>query len=246
MATPANQRAFQMPGHAWTMVKRIVRAYGAAQNDENINVEGVARLAGIHRPIVSANNNFLRSVGILDLDRLKLTALGVKLATGIGIENASLVTEALAEVVLTTPILYQLLSTLQARGPMDIAAFRAQVILAVGLNENSANLPMVKTIVDLMEESTLIQIRDDKILLGGLADNGFMQTAIINPQPPVTDLNINAGNNQQNMAPQARSQSGDWAEMLLAKFPQFDPAWTDDVKLKWFDAFDRLMKGRGI
>jgi hypothetical protein len=32
-----------------------------------------------------------------------------------------------------------------------------------------------------------------------------------------------------------------WAQMLLAKFPSFDPAWPDDVKAKWFDGFERLM-----
>ncbi len=28
---------------------------------------------------------------------------------------------------------------------------------------------------------------------------------------------------------------------LLAKFPTFDPSWSDEVKLKWFEAFDKLM-----
>lgn len=30
--------------------------------------------------------------------------------------------------------------------------------------------------------------------------------------------------------------------LLLAKFPAFDPAWSDEVKAKWFTAFDELMK----
>jgi hypothetical protein len=33
-----------------------------------------------------------------------------------------------------------------------------------------------------------------------------------------------------------------WGELLLAKFPQFDPTWNDDLKSKWFDAFDQFMK----
>lgn len=32
-----------------------------------------------------------------------------------------------------------------------------------------------------------------------------------------------------------------WYEMVLAKFPTFDPAWPDDVKLKWFEAFKLLL-----
>lgn len=30
--------------------------------------------------------------------------------------------------------------------------------------------------------------------------------------------------------------------ILLAKFPAFDPNWSDEVKLKWFSAFDELLK----
>jgi len=37
-------------------------------------------------------------------------------------------------------------------------------------------------------------------------------------------------------------QTVSWTQMLLSKFPSFDPGWPDDVKVKWFDAFDKLMK----
>ena len=37
-----------------------------------------------------------------------------------------------------------------------------------------------------------------------------------------------------------------WNKMLLTKFPTFDPTWTEEVKLKWFEAFDELLKrGKG-
>jgi hypothetical protein len=32
------------------------------------------------------------------------------------------------------------------------------------------------------------------------------------------------------------------ADELAAKFPTFDPSWSDEVKLKWFDAFDKLLE----
>jgi hypothetical protein len=31
-------------------------------------------------------------------------------------------------------------------------------------------------------------------------------------------------------------------KILLSKFPTFDPSWTDEVKIKWFDAFDTLLR----
>ncbi len=35
-----------------------------------------------------------------------------------------------------------------------------------------------------------------------------------------------------------------WEAQLLSKFPAFDPAWSDDLKAKWFEGFGRLMESR--
>jgi len=42
--------------------------------------------------------------------------------------------------------------------------------------------------------------------------------------------------------PEGIPEQSSWNEMLLTKFPSFDPAWSDGVKLKWFAAFDELLK----
>jgi hypothetical protein len=38
------------------------------------------------------------------------------------------------------------------------------------------------------------------------------------------------------------SPSGEFMVNLFKKFPEFNPAWTDEVKLKWFDAFFEMLK----
>jgi hypothetical protein len=45
-------------------------------------------------------------------------------------------------------------------------------------------------------------------------------------------------------ADQPPQQSGgeSWENILLSKFPSFDPAWPDEVKSKWFDDFKALME----
>jgi hypothetical protein len=35
-----------------------------------------------------------------------------------------------------------------------------------------------------------------------------------------------------------------WVDRLVQKFPEFDPAWPDELKAKWFDGFDRLVDAR--
>jgi hypothetical protein len=34
-------------------------------------------------------------------------------------------------------------------------------------------------------------------------------------------------------------------KLLIDKFPGFDPSWSEDVKIKWFTAFDELLKRTG-
>jgi hypothetical protein len=33
-----------------------------------------------------------------------------------------------------------------------------------------------------------------------------------------------------------------WDKIIMRKFPTFDPNWPDEVKLKWFEAFDKLVE----
>lgn len=33
-----------------------------------------------------------------------------------------------------------------------------------------------------------------------------------------------------------------WQEMLLEKFPPFDPSWSDDIKISWLKTFNELLK----
>ena len=42
-------------------------------------------------------------------------------------------------------------------------------------------------------------------------------------------------------APQPFEAKDTVMQALLGKFPDFDPAWPDEVKAKWFDGFERLM-----
>jgi len=51
--------------------------------------------------------------------------------------------------------------------------------------------------------------------------------------------------NRNTIIPQAMDEIpnfSSWNSLLLSKFPNFDPSWSDDLKLKWFTAFDELLK----
>jgi len=51
--------------------------------------------------------------------------------------------------------------------------------------------------------------------------------------------------NRNLVVPQERDEipnTSSWHGMLLSKFPNFDPSWPDEIKLKWFSAFDEMLK----
>ena len=51
--------------------------------------------------------------------------------------------------------------------------------------------------------------------------------------------------NQSLLIPQQEDNipnTNSWHGLLLSKFPNFDPAWPDEIKIKWFSAFDEMLK----
>jgi hypothetical protein len=154
-----------MPYSSWEKLKKIIQAYGAVEDEENPTVEAVAGLAGMHRPDVSKNNNFLRESGLLMPDEFKLTPVGQQLSTGIALNNQDLIVEALQRVVFDSPFLSRLVTILKARGKITLEAFRGQIVMEAGLKTDSPAINYIRTVLDLLAESRLFSIGEDAVSL---------------------------------------------------------------------------------
>ena len=157
----------QAPGGSWEAIKKIIRAYHVVEDNENPTVEDVAKIAGVQRPVVSSNNNFLRSIGILQESANKLSEVGARLATGLAVGNQSLVTGALEDVVRAQDGLKYLVGLVRARSKMSVEAFRGEIIMLCGLGADSRNLAFLKTVIDMLQESTIIKVEDDEVIFRG-------------------------------------------------------------------------------
>ncbi len=155
-----------IPAVSWSMLKRIVRAYGAVQEQENPTVDEVARLAGIARPVVSANNNFLRDFGVILSDKNKPTPIGAKLAAGLAMDNDTMVTEVLQELVRGNGPLRQIVSLARARGSIKLDHFKGEAAFVFGMGMDKAQLPTIKTILDLLQEAKLLSVTEDLVRPG--------------------------------------------------------------------------------
>ncbi len=91
-----NNKELALPGSSWETIKKIIRAFYAVQSEENPKLESISRYAAVPRPVVSMNNNFLRSVGMVRSDQWKLTDMGVRYATALQMNNDSMAEETLS------------------------------------------------------------------------------------------------------------------------------------------------------
>lgn len=192
-------RQFAMPNSSWQTIQKILKAYNAVRDREKPTVKDIADLAGIHRPNVSANNNFLRELGLLQDDENKLSALGTRVATGLELGNFSMFTEAMQESVRESKGMSQLADTLRARGTMSRESFTGQVVTLAQLTAKSASLAYMTTIIEYLIGANLVREDGDNLVYMGHAAIDIkppidsLGGSIVNPPPPPPPPVIEAG-----------------------------------------------------
>jgi len=186
-----DDKVLALPGSSWDTVKRIIRAFSAASNQENPKVEEIAQLAGLQRPIVSMNNNFLRAVGFVRSDQWKLTELGVRYALALEMGNDSMAAESLAELVRAQPLLNQVVNVIRARGELRVDTLKAEVMVRLGIHQSDRRSQFVKPVLDMLQESGLIRIGDDTVTVGDSGRAGAGRRYEEQHQPPPNPPNPN-------------------------------------------------------
>lgn len=180
-----DDKQLALPGSSWETVKKIIRAFYAAQNQENVKLDQVAQLANVPRPVVSMNNNFLRTVGIVRDDQWKLTDIGLRYATALQMNNDSMAAESLAATVRGNPVLSQLLQLLLARGEMKTDTFKAEALLRLIVSPTDRQAAFVKPLLDMLQESKLIEMDSDTVRLANT--RGFGGKVLGYDLPPPRD-----------------------------------------------------------
>lgn len=157
-----------MPLASWEALKRIIRAYGQVENEDKPTVEDVAKYAGMPRPVVSSNNNFLREIGILIEGENKPTPLGSRLAQSLLMGNELLIRQMLQEVVSANPVLNQFVGIVRARGGVKSELLKGEIALASSLTDRTKQPGATKAILDMLQEAKLLHLNEDMIRVGSV------------------------------------------------------------------------------
>jgi hypothetical protein len=231
---PKRQLAHQLPTNRLSVetALNLLRAYAAESHDgtQLVAVPRVAKLADVHASTPSLLNSFFVDAGLLERDGKKYRPVREVLDYQAAFNfEPSTAARKLIPAIQRSWIWTALRPRLAMR-PID----REEAIAALAEATRAAkeDRPRLDVLIEFLSGCEFLTPGE-----GGR----FQGPGSVDPAPPAVEKPLTDVNRNKNPAD---SGGGDkaWAELLLKKFPDFDPAWDVELKKSWFAAFDDLMK----
>lgn len=177
------ETAFRLPESGFEQVSRILRAYHSAARgsvETPVTLDDLVKRTAMNRTMVSSNNGFFASVGLIEGGNAKrLTSLGVRAALAIDHPGAPEAQEVWREVVENSE-LERIVDAVRIRQGMDEDAFLAHIVLTAGVPKTSRWLTGARTVVDLLEFAGLLVETDGLFKVAQVTDAGTV-TAEVTP-----------------------------------------------------------------
>jgi hypothetical protein len=147
------------PTGSWVILKRIIRAWYAAENSgDEWTQRTVSKLANVQPSRVSANKPFLQATGIIQSEGIELTDAGKTLGLGLYSNKDRVTQQALQKIVRDNSILKQLLSIVRGRGTIDEDGFEAEILLLTKQGPDTLGFSAgVGVLEDMLLESGLVE-----------------------------------------------------------------------------------------
>lgn len=156
------EEKFRLPDSSYEELVRIIRAYGSVNRP--VPLEEITRISGVPRTVVSGNNGFLLSVGIIESGKAKApTSLGTKLALALEHEMPEEMSSAWREIVQASEFLMKMLAAVRIRRGMDTGAFQGHIAYSAGERRTSRTMTGAKTVIDILRVAGLAREEDGRI-----------------------------------------------------------------------------------
>lgn len=154
---------FQLPRSSYDELVKIVRAYSSAGSEASL--ESVSQYAAMNRTVVSRNNKFLITSGILEGGQRKsLTNIGNELAQALDYEMPENIQSAWRKVVENNDFFGKVLSALRIRKGMELGALRTHIAYTAGEKKTSSVMTGATVIIDILRASGLVRDEDGTIV----------------------------------------------------------------------------------
>lgn len=154
-----------LPGSGYDVVSKILHAY-ALCGDKSISLDDVATKAGMNRTLISKNNGFLASLGLITGGKLKiLTPEGKKLALALGHDLDEDSAQAWKQILLSAPAAESILDMIKVQKSIDVNILPAKIASTLGVPDSSMTRTGTKTLIEILMTCGLLMESDGKYLL---------------------------------------------------------------------------------
>ncbi|MCJ7497560.1 MAG: hypothetical protein MUO78_05445 [candidate division Zixibacteria bacterium] len=156
---------FSLPESSFNVVKQIIRAaFKCAPQQGSITLDEIAQTAALHRTLVSSNNKFLKSIGVLQGTKtFEMTDIGRELGLAIDHSDTNLSEQTLRKIVKSNEFLLRMLDAIRIRGSMETESFTSHIAISAGVPKEPRFLTGARTIIDLLLEANLLEKEDDTL-----------------------------------------------------------------------------------
>lgn len=165
------QEKFKLPRSSYEELSKIIVAYGSF--DKPAGLEEVAKVLGISKPSISANNAFLSAIGIIEGGNRKIrTNKGMDLAKALEHDLLEEVKKNWRQIVEDNDFLQKMNQAVRIRKGMEISSLQAHIAYSAGEPKTSKVMTGARTAIDILLTSGLVKEDNNRIIPEeiGLAD----------------------------------------------------------------------------
>ncbi len=153
---------FNLPGSSLKEVQKIIMGY--SQSTDNVSLDSLAKLTGLHRTKISRNNKFLTDLGLISGGVKKSpTELGRKLGRALEHNQENDIRKYWSEAVQTNQTVSSLVTTVRIKGGMTEGDFSDHVLYVSGQKNHSGNRAGARCVVDVLVEAELLDEENGKL-----------------------------------------------------------------------------------
>lgn len=147
---------FPLPISSYKELTKIIGAYGKAP--ENSVPADVGRLIGINDTIVSANNGFLKAVGVIQGGKKKnITSNGRALAAAYEYDNQADIVGVWRSLIDSNDFLQKIVAAVRIRKGMDESSLDAHVAYSAGQPKTPRTITGAGTVVEILKVAGVLK-----------------------------------------------------------------------------------------
>lgn len=155
---------FKLPASSLDEVFKIVQGY--ADHGKAGSLSDISKKTGMHSTVISRNNGFLLSIGVLEGGKNKSpSSLGIQLGRALAHDVQDEVQSTLSDIVSENDFLRSIIAAIRIRRGMDESGLRSHIAYSAGQSKTQSTSTGAGAVVELLKRSGHIKEADGKLVV---------------------------------------------------------------------------------